>query len=344
MKLNLGAGDRYADGWWNVDRPDCPHRKDEAFDLRNPLPWVEVEYAYAGHVLEHLRVGEALILLERLLTCMAPGGLLMVVGPDVVVAEGMALTGSLDVTLGELKYGASRWPGDEHRWECAELDLRSMLRLTGWVGITNVGINQVPSLWPVADRRPQWQCAISAKRSVASGPCYYCDPEKFGWCESCHRQDGAVKVPWSTWRRYWVRHPLPDEALQHRSQVFSTLLSKWGYGQGIADAVSNAGLGFLGGAPRNPDLSGKGAAYSTVRYAEQQYNYATVVVTQSYCSRCGRYTSEKHSLELVDVENQERLKVGHLKKCKYCDRSHWLFVSHMPSSVSMRTMRARSVP
>jgi len=58
MKLNLGAGDRYVPGWHNVDRADCPHRKDEAFDLRMPPPWKEVQYAYAGHVLEHLRVGE----------------------------------------------------------------------------------------------------------------------------------------------------------------------------------------------------------------------------------------------------------------------------------------------
>ncbi len=120
---------------------------------------------HAGHVLEHLRVGNALVLLQRLLRCMNPGGELMVVGPDVVMAEGLAFGGILEgITLGELKYGASRWPGDEHRWECSELDIRIMLDLTGWVDIVNVGISQVPEMWPVADRGPRWQCAISAKR------------------------------------------------------------------------------------------------------------------------------------------------------------------------------------
>jgi hypothetical protein len=164
VKLNLGCGDRYVPGWHNVDRADCPHRKDEAHDLRDFLPWTGVQYAYAGHLLEHLQVGNALVFLERLLGCMASGGELMVVGPDVVLAEAMLAGGqALGVSLESLKYGASRWPGDEHRWECSELDIRIMLKLTGWIDIVNVGIAQVPEMWPVADRGPQWQCAVSAR-------------------------------------------------------------------------------------------------------------------------------------------------------------------------------------
>lgn len=167
MKLNLGCGDRYAPGWHNVDRADCPHRKDEAWDLRNPLPWSGVTHAYAGHILEHLRIGDALVLLERLLAGMAPDGELMVVGPDVIRAQAMLDGGqNIGVTLDSLKYGASRWPGDEHRWECAELDVMIMLRLTGWKVEPRMTINDVPAMWPVADRRPQWQCAVGARRST----------------------------------------------------------------------------------------------------------------------------------------------------------------------------------
>lgn len=165
MKLNLGCGDRYAPGWHNVDRADCPHRKDEAVDLRDFLPWTGVTRVYAGHVLEHLRIGDALVLLERLRRCMAPGGELMVVGPDVVAAEAMIFGGQdIGVTLESLKYGASRWPGDEHRWECAEMDIHQMLRVTGWELGQRMTINDVPAMWPVADRGPQWQCAVSARR------------------------------------------------------------------------------------------------------------------------------------------------------------------------------------
>jgi hypothetical protein len=126
---------------------------------------MNVQYAYAGHVLEHLRVGDALVLLERLHFSMAVGGELMVVGPDVVAAEAMLAGGqALGVSLESLKYGASRWPGDEHRWECAEQDVRIMLTRVGWTVSRRMNINEVPTMWPVADRRPQWQCAVSARR------------------------------------------------------------------------------------------------------------------------------------------------------------------------------------
>jgi hypothetical protein len=167
MRLNLGCGDRYAPGWHNVDRADCPHRKDEAHDLTDFLPWTDVTHVYAGHVLEHIRIGNCLVLLTRLLACMEPGGELMVVGPDVVLAEAMIFGGQdIGVTLDSLKYGASRWPGDEHRWECADLDIRIMLHYAGWSDIRSITINEVPEMWPVADRRPQWQCAVSARRAA----------------------------------------------------------------------------------------------------------------------------------------------------------------------------------
>jgi hypothetical protein len=94
---------------------------------------------------------------------MAPDGELMVVGPDCLVAQGMAVSGTLDVTMESLTHGGNRWPGDEHRWECTSFDLQMLLRASGWSAICNVGINNVPELWPVADRGPQWQCAVSAR-------------------------------------------------------------------------------------------------------------------------------------------------------------------------------------
>lgn len=164
MKINLGCGDRYADGGWhNVDHAGSPHHNDETLDLRMPLPWAGVTHAYAGHVLEHLRVFEVLQFLPRLRSCMAAGGELMVVGPDVLIAQGMAVAGTLDVTMESLTQGGHRWPGDVHRWECTTFDVEEMLRLTGWKKVTRVGIPNVPELWPVADRQPRWQCAVSAQ-------------------------------------------------------------------------------------------------------------------------------------------------------------------------------------
>jgi hypothetical protein len=163
-RLNLGCGDRYAEGWWNVDFAGSPHRKDEEIDLRtNALPWTDVEQAYAGHLLEHLYVDEVLVLLETLRGCMAPDGELMVVGPDLILAQGMAAAGTLDVTIDSLTNGGHRWHGDEHRWHCNEIAVARLLRVTGWTRIERLGIARVPEFWPVADRGPQWQCAVSAR-------------------------------------------------------------------------------------------------------------------------------------------------------------------------------------
>lgn len=162
MRLNLGCGDRYQFGWHNVDS-GSPHNKDEEVDLRGPLPWHDVSYAYAGHVLEHLFVGEVIALLGRLRDCMAPDGELLVVGPDVRVAQDMATAGTLDVTMDSLTNGGHRWPGDEHRWHCAAEDVEALLRATCWTRIIRLSINELPAFWPVADRGPQWQCAVSAR-------------------------------------------------------------------------------------------------------------------------------------------------------------------------------------
>lgn len=166
-RLNLGCGDRYAPNWTNVDHAGSPHRKDQTVDLRGEVPWPanSVTHVYAGHVLEHLPVDACVILLGRLLPCMTVGGQIMVVGPDLITAQAMAEAGTLDVTMDSLRYGAHRWDGDQHHWECTPTILVAMLEEAGWADIVDVGIGNVPEMWPVADRRPVWQCAISAIRA-----------------------------------------------------------------------------------------------------------------------------------------------------------------------------------
>lgn len=167
MRVNLGCGDQYAPGWINVDH-GSPHRKDLDVDLTGPLPWPagSIQRAYAGHVLEHLTKPECVDLLERLRECVAPLGELMIVGPDVGIAQRMAEAGTLDVTMDSLRFGAGRWSGDVHQWECTSAGIVNLLQTAGWREITPMWIDDVPPEWPVAYRGPQWQCAVLARRSV----------------------------------------------------------------------------------------------------------------------------------------------------------------------------------
>jgi hypothetical protein len=167
MQLNLGCGDHYADGWVNVDLPTTPHRADQRVDLTGELPWPRnsVECVYAGHVLEHLTRADAGRLLLRLRNCMIENGAIMLVGPDVDRGrELLGETGSDEygATLDLLRFGAGRWAGDVHLWECAERTLVELLEDAGWSSVTPMNMDEVQLLWPVADSRPRWQCAVGA--------------------------------------------------------------------------------------------------------------------------------------------------------------------------------------
>lgn len=168
MRLNLGCGDRYVDGWVNVDW-QSPHRVDERVDLTGPLPtnWRgEVTNIYVGHLLEHVSKDDCLKLAQRLLECAHPNGCLLVaVGPDVPVAEEMVRNGTFDWnwgTLDEIKFGAGRWAGDVHLWETSGEDVAQLLRDAGWPLVWNLGLDVLEGGWPIADPGPRWQYAVRA--------------------------------------------------------------------------------------------------------------------------------------------------------------------------------------
>jgi hypothetical protein len=164
MRINLGCGDRYAEGWINVDWAGSPHRKDETVDLTGELPWPEnsIQAVYAGHVLEHLTLYQCHELLSRLRRCVMITGTIMVVGPDLPTAYRMAEEGTLDVTIDSLLYGAERWPGDRHQWESSAGKTTALLLNAGWVEPRSTTVAEAATYWPVADARPQWQFAVSA--------------------------------------------------------------------------------------------------------------------------------------------------------------------------------------
>lgn len=98
--------------------------------------------------------------------------------------------------------------------------------------------------------------------------------------------------------------------------------------RGIADAVSTAGLPFLGGAPRNPPLAVGDSEYSVVRYAEGQYAYTRVSRTKQWCPDCSRKRVEVFHFQLV-AEDGAHASLGNYGVCHGCNPTHWLFESHM---------------
>ena len=122
----------------------------------------------------------------------------------------------------------------------------------------------------------------------------------------------------------------------HRSTFFKRRRSRLG------DAISNAELGPFRGAPRRPALKLTDKDYSHVRYAERHFSYTTIQVDLLECRVCGHLLLEQHRLLMRAADGSERI-VGHVRKCRRCQKESWLFTSHMPSTLAARRRDAKVV-
>lgn len=165
MKLNVGCGEFYADGWTNMDvsanelvQPDI---LGSLVELPPPSTLANIEMVYLGHVLEHLPYKEIPQALRLLWGRCVARARVAIVGPDVDRAGALHAAGQLDweTVVGAL-CGDGRWPGDQHLWMCTESRLLRAVKASGLKNVHTVPI-AAPILddFPVTSRAP-WQCAI----------------------------------------------------------------------------------------------------------------------------------------------------------------------------------------
>ena len=158
MRLNLGCGAYPAAGWVNVDLHDDGPRPDVVADLADlPFDDGSAEAVYAGHVLEHIALDNIPAALAEINRVLAPGGVLMVVGPDLDRAEA-----GYPEAVQDIIRGPGKRPGEAHLWDCREPLLLSLLADNGWT-VNPLPIVDVPSSWPVVSRIG-WQVAVEATR------------------------------------------------------------------------------------------------------------------------------------------------------------------------------------
>ncbi|MDJ0507812.1 MAG: methyltransferase domain-containing protein [Crocosphaera sp.] len=128
-KVNLGCGDRYTQGWVNLDfnseNPDViPH------NLLNSLPFSneEVDVIYNSHFLEHFSLEDAKKILTECYRVLKKGGVIRIVVPDLesVCREYLYMLDNIDKPENEEKY----------QWIVMEL-LDQMVRTEKW-GLMNV--------------------------------------------------------------------------------------------------------------------------------------------------------------------------------------------------------------
>ncbi|HEY1119894.1 MAG TPA: hypothetical protein VGE43_19420 [Acidimicrobiales bacterium] len=187
MKLNVGCGPHYADGWTNTDlimvpgtiEPDVVVWPDRPF----PFEPGEVERAYLGHVLEHVPWDDTPEFLADLRRVLAEDGRVCIVGPDTLEAirlhaAGREPWGKVAAVIegtgayhpDEGRWAPMRWDADRHHWNCHEARVAELLADQGWT------VEVIPRLadgrldavairgrgWPLVDDSPS-QFSVEAR-------------------------------------------------------------------------------------------------------------------------------------------------------------------------------------
>lgn len=86
VKLNVGCGTDYKDGWINIDNNSDENieKLDLNWDLRFPLPFGDnsVDFIFNEHFIEHLTVEEGQSAIKDLMRVLRPGGVMRIATPD----------------------------------------------------------------------------------------------------------------------------------------------------------------------------------------------------------------------------------------------------------------------
>lgn len=82
IKLHVGCGDVYFDGWVNIDKSS--KAADKKCDLRKGLPYKDnsVTFIYSEHFIEHVTAEQGLRILRDFYRVLRPGGILRIATPD----------------------------------------------------------------------------------------------------------------------------------------------------------------------------------------------------------------------------------------------------------------------
>ena len=163
MRVNLGSGQAYLEGWVNVDenpavRADVRLDAFEFFAAHGP----EVDEVYMGHFLEHLIPSSAVGLLRLIRDRVRPGTLVSAVVPDMRAIFRAYDAG--EITNGELneRFVYSYEQPSHHVW-CYDADtLERVFIEAGYVDAEPIDpLAWPPVHWKEGDES-RWQCGVKA--------------------------------------------------------------------------------------------------------------------------------------------------------------------------------------
>jgi predicted SAM-dependent methyltransferase len=136
LKLHLGCGSKYIQGFFHVDAIAYPHVDREGFvDQLDFLANSTVELIYASHVLEHFGRNEIDYVLREWHRVLKPGGILRLAVPDFGACARLYVEGKLDHGINDIMgliIGGQRNGHDFHRIIFDKASLEARLKGVGF--------------------------------------------------------------------------------------------------------------------------------------------------------------------------------------------------------------------
>ena len=161
MRVNLGCGQAYLEGWVNVDA-SANVRADVHMDA---IEFVrqhgqDIEEVFMGHVLEHLMPTDALSLLVLLNERTRPGCLVSAVTPDMAAIFRSYLSGEVsNLELNE-EFVYSYVQPSHHVWCHDASSLAELFRYAGFDSIEAIDPATWPPVFHKTGRESRWQCGV----------------------------------------------------------------------------------------------------------------------------------------------------------------------------------------
>ena len=171
MKVNLGCGQTYKEGWVNVDAsPDV--RADiymDAFEFV-ATHGAEVDELYMGHFLEHLLPASAAALLAEIGRKLPVGAEVSAVVPDMSAIFAAYGRGEITNETLNAKFIYSYVQPSPHVWCYDAAALVDVFRAAGFADVREIDPHTWPPVYWKAGEESEWQCGVAATVIGGSAP------------------------------------------------------------------------------------------------------------------------------------------------------------------------------
>jgi predicted SAM-dependent methyltransferase len=160
IMLNVGCGTDYKEGWVNIDNNSDNNieKLDLNWDLRNSLPYKKnsVDFIFNEHLIEHLTVEEAKVVVKDLIRVLKKGGVLRIATPNLkeVVDQYLHLPISKDQTIKRFKLTYIKTKAERiniafrewgHKWLYDAEEMERRLREAGCKNIKRCELGKIHS-------------------------------------------------------------------------------------------------------------------------------------------------------------------------------------------------------